>query len=311
MAFRLPPLGPVRIFEAAARHLSFKQAAEELHLTPSAISHGVQALEDWLGTPLFVRLQRGLSLTETGERLVITVQTAFAVLSNATEKVPGRRAAGILSVSVPTSFASLWLIPRLGRFAERYPDIAIAMQTEHRQPDAPITATDLGIRLAPAPKAGGTWLRVVRESLVPVCSPSLLARFEGAPAEKLLQSAPLVHVTTMPEDWEWWFAQSRIRPPRDGQDVRFDTIRLAIDAALQGLGIVLGRKPFVDDDIASGRLVEIGGPPLQGPSCYWLVGEEATFRRAEAKLFRSWLIDEMQMAAPARQRPGAGKATDL
>jgi LysR family transcriptional regulator, glycine cleavage system transcriptional activator len=120
-----------------------------------------------------------------------------------------------------------------------------------------------------------------------------------------------VHVTSVTEDWEWWFAQSRIRPPRGGQDVRFDTIRLAIDAALQGIGVVLGRKPFIDDDIASGRLVEIGGPPLQGPSCYWLVGEEATFRRAEAKLFRSWLIDEMQAAPPSRaaQESPAGPAT--
>jgi LysR family transcriptional regulator, glycine cleavage system transcriptional activator len=105
-----------------------------------------------------------------------------------------------------------------------------------------------------------------------------------------------------PVDWEWWFGQNRIKPRRDTRDVTFDTIRLAIDAAVQGIGIVLGRKPFVDEDIASGRLVEIGVPPLQGPSSsYWLVGEDATFKRTEAKLFRSWLIDEMQMVTPARR----------
>lgn len=291
MAFRLPPLGPVRIFEAAARLLSFKAAASELNLTPSAISRGVQTLEEWLGTPLFVRGKRTLALTEAGTLFLRPVQQAFSDLSAATDKVPGRRAAGLLSVSVPTSFASRWLIPRLARFSERYPDITISIRSEHRRSDAPVTATDLAIRLAPSPWAGGTWLRLVRETLVPVCSPSLLARHPGETLDKLVRRASLIHVVSVTEDWEWWLG----RPvPAGAQSLTFDTIRLAMDAAVQGLGIAIGRKPLVDGEIAGGRLVELGGPSRQGPTSYWLVGEEATFNRPEAKLFRRWLIEELQ-----------------
>jgi DNA-binding transcriptional LysR family regulator len=277
-------------------------AAEELHLTPSAISHGVQTLEEWLGTPLFVRGQRSLTLTDAGQRFLGLVQQAFAGLCEATEQIPGRRAGGVLSVNVPTSFASLWLLPRLGRFSDRYPDIEIAIDSSRRQRHSPLTGTDLAIRMATVPKAGGTWLRLFREAFVPVCAPALLVRCKEDTIEELLQRVPLLHVLTMAEDWDWWFTQSGIKPPRGVQSMKFDTIRLATDAASRGLGIAIGRKPLIDEEVAAGRLVEIGGPSRQGPTSYWLVGEEATFKRAEAKLFRSWLIDEMQRNAPPQSK---------
>jgi LysR family transcriptional regulator, glycine cleavage system transcriptional activator len=201
-----------------------------------------------------------------------------------------------LSVSLPTTFGSRWLIPRLARFLERHPEIAVSLHTEGRGIDVPLAGTDLAIRMASAPKAGGTWLRLIRESYVPVCSPAIASRLEGQPADKIFELAPLIHLPTVVEDWHWWFKETGIRPPRGNQHLRFDTIRLAMSAATQGIAI--GRKPLVDDDIANGRLVEIGGPARQGTTCYWLIGEEATFKRSEAKLFRSWLIDEMQGANP-------------
>jgi len=294
MAYRLPPLSAVRLFEAAARLLSFKAAAEELHVTPSAISHGVQTLEEWLGVTLFVREQRGLSLTDAGERFLRPVQQALVGLALATEKVPGRKAAGLLSVSVPPTFGSRWLIPRLSRFSARYPDVIVAIDTERRQVDLPLSGIDLAIRMAPEPRPGGTWLRLIRESFVPVCAPALIARFEGESAEAMLRRAPLIHLTTASEDWAWWFKETA-RAARDGQrSLQFDTARMAFDAAAQGLGIALGRKPLVDDEIAIGKLTEIAGPPRQGSTCYWLVGEDVTFKRAEARLFRRWLIDELR-----------------
>lgn len=293
MAFRLPPLSAVRLFEAAGRSLSFKAAAEELHVTPSAISHGVQTLEEWLGTELFMRGPRGLSLTADGERFLQPVRQAFEGLSAATERVPGQKAAGVLSVSVAPTFGSRWLIPRLVRFSERYPDIAVTIDTERRQIDLPLTGVDLAVRMAPEPRSSGTWLRLVRESFVPVCSPQLLARFDGVSTEDLLRHAPLIRVTTVSEDWSWWFGGTSAEPAGE-QGMKFDTIRMAIDAASQGFGIALGRKPLVDDEIMSGRLIEIGGPPRQGSTCYWLVGEEGTFKRSEARLFRRWLLEEME-----------------
>lgn len=311
MAFRLPPLSAVRLFEAAGRLLSFRAAAEELHVTPSAISHGVQTLETWLGADLFVRSQRGLTLTEAGERFLQPVQQAFEGLAEATERVPGRKAAGVLSVSVPPTFGSRWLLPRLSRFSGRYPDIVVAIDTERRQVDLPLTGTDLAIRMAPEPRPGGTWLRLVREAFVPVCAPALIARFEGHSIEDMLRRAPLIHLTTVSEDWDWWFRTSRFEPGAEQRALRFDTARMAIDAACEGLGIALGRKPLVDDEITAGQLVEIAGPPRQGSTCYWLVGEEKTFNRAEARLFRRWLIDEMQAAETAPSRKAKAAAAEV
>lgn len=303
MAFRLPPLSAVRLFEAAARSLSFKAAAEELHVTPSAISHGVQTLEEWLGTELFVRGQRGLSLTDAGKAFLQPVQRAFAGLAEATEKVPGRKAAGTLSVSVAPTFGSRWLIPRLPRFAERYPDIVVVLDTNLKQVDLPSAGIDLAIRMSREERPGGTWLRLLRETFVPVCSPEFLARHAGLPICQLLQQGPLIHVTQASEDWAWWLSGTGRSPAtKGGQHLKFDTIRMAMDAAVRGLGIALGRKPLIDDDLATGRLVEIGGPPRQGSTCYWLVGEEGTFRRAEARLFRRWLIEEIDNAGPPPPR---------
>lgn len=296
MAYRLPPLSAVRLFEAAGRLLSFKAAAEELHVTPSAISHGVQTLEEWLGAPLFLRGQRGLSLTDAGVRFLQPVQQALQGLATATENLPGRKATGALSVSAPPTFASRWLLPRLKRFSTRYPDIEVAIDTELRQVELRQGDVDLAIRMAPEARPGGTWLRLVREVFVPVCAPSLLDAFRSRSAETILHRAPLIHLTTASEDWAWWFGAPAWAAGEGQRFLQFDTARMAFEAAAQGLGIALGRKPLVDDDIASGRLVEIAGPPRQGATCYWLVGEEATFKRAEARLFRRWLIDELARA---------------
>lgn len=306
MAFRLPPLNAVRLFEAAARSLSFKEAAKELHVTPSAVSHGVQTLERWLGAKLFVRTPRNLSLTPTGERFLLPVQQAFEALSSATERVPGRKAAGTLSVSVPPTFGSRWLIPRLPNFTARYPDIVVVIDTDRRQIDLPSSGIDLAIRMAPEPRPGGTWLRLVRECFVPVCSPAFLAKFPKTPVRRILETATLIHVTTVSEDWDWWFGGKSAKPVKIRRSIKFDTARMAIDAAVQGLGIALGRKPLVDEEIASGQLVEIDGPPRRGSTCYWLVGEEETFKRAEIRLFRSWLLEEMGAGrAPRNTTPNA------
>jgi len=305
MAYRLPPLSAVRHFEAAARHLSFKEAAAELHVTPSAISHGVRTLEEWLRAPLFVRGPRGLELTNAGRSFLAPVQKAFSNLARATEDLPGRKASGTLSVTAAPTFASRWLIPRLSRFAERYPDVIVEIDTDRRYVDLAATGTDLAIRMSREERPGGTWLRLVREVFVPVCSPAFLARHRGVAVDQLFRQATLIHLTAASEDWSWWMSRAGQSPPPGSQpSLKFDTIRMAIEAAAQGLGIALGRKPLINDDLVAGRLVEIGGAPQQGSTCYWLVGEERTFKRAEAKLFRRWLIEEIDATMPSSSEAG-------
>jgi DNA-binding transcriptional LysR family regulator len=151
MAFRLPPLSTLRIFEAAGRLLSFREAAEQLHVTPSAISHGIQLLEDWLGVALFVRGSRGLTLTEAGNAYYPYVSEALSLLVRGTDGIPGRAPRNALSISSAPTFAHSWLIPRLDDFRARHPDISIVIDTEHRHVEFPLDGVDLAIRMGREP----------------------------------------------------------------------------------------------------------------------------------------------------------------
>jgi len=298
MTRKLPPLNGLRLFEAAARHRSFKLAAAELHVTPSAVSHAVQALEEWLGTELFHRGTRGLTLTPAGSQYAAAVSQALTLLQSATERLVGRRATGTLSVSSAPTFAARWLLPRLPRFAEQYPDIQVSIDTSYRQVELPLDGIDLAIRMAREPKSSGTWTRLVEESLVPVCSPAVRMKLgDGTP--DVFAGMPLIHITTVSEEWTEWFRSAGIAPPEFGRGLRVDTIQMSMEAAAQGLGIALGRKPLVDDDLAQGRLVEAGGPVIPGKISYWLVGAESTFERPEIRLFRTWLLSELESSAHA------------
>jgi LysR family glycine cleavage system transcriptional activator len=170
-------MNTLRLFEAAARLGSFKQAAEEVNVTPSAVSHGLRTLEQWLGAELFYRDARGLTLTQAGKAYAVEVQRALTILAGATEGFPGRRkSTGTLSVSVAPTFANRWLLPRLPKFTERHPSIRISIDTARRHVDFLTEGFDLAIRMAQAPRSNESWTELVAESFVPVCSPHLMRR---------------------------------------------------------------------------------------------------------------------------------------
>jgi len=295
MAYRLPPLTTLRLFEAAGRHLSFKRAAEELHLTPSAVSHGIQTLEDWLGVALFVRGNRTLALTPAGAAYLPQVQGALEALAHATDSVPGRRPSGRLSVSSTPTFAMRWLIPRLPAFQERHPDIAVSLDTERRQVEFPRDGVDLGIRFGRGPWPALAAVKLLDEVLVPVAAPALAARIRTVAD---LRSVPLLHVATLSEDWPAWLEATGNTGAVDvTQGLRFDVLHIAIDAAAQGLGVVLGRRPTVDQLIEAGALVPVLGPPVPAQMAWWLVGSRESADRPEVAAFRTWLCAEMAAAA--------------
>ena len=194
MAFRLPPLSSLRVFEAAARHNSFRKAAEELNLTASAVSHGIQTLESWLGVELFHRESRGLRLTGAGEIYAPLVNQALSVLAKATEQIPGRKATGTLSVSSAPTFANKILLPRLEKFAADFPDIRVSIDTSQRLVDLTLDDFDIAIRNTVAKKPAPNWTLLVAETLVPVCSPGLKKELGAAADAKLSgASAPDPH----------------------------------------------------------------------------------------------------------------------
>jgi DNA-binding transcriptional LysR family regulator len=298
MAFRLPPMSSLRPFEAAARHQSFKRAAEELHITPSAVSHAVHGLEDWLGTELFHRGKRGLVLTPAGAAYAEAITQAFSMVSLATDRMPGRRATGKLAVSSAPTFAQRWLLPRLTRFAARHPDISVTIDTSRRLVEFPLDGMDLAIRLTADADSSDTWTPLVREQLVPVCAPKLWA--DAGSTEALLRRSPLIHVTTLSEGWDTWFAAAGVEAAQRGGELLVDTLQMAFDAASRGLGVALGRKPLVDDDLREGRLVEAAVRLVPSRLTYWLVGAEGTFDRPEIKAFRSWILTELEDGSPVR-----------
>lgn len=300
MAFRLPPLSSLRVFEAAARHSSFQKAASELNLTASAVSHGIQTLETWLGVPLFHRGARGLQLTPAGRAYAPPVNQALGILAQATDRIPGRKATGTLAISCAPTFAATILLPLLERFATQFADIRVTLDTSQRRVDLALDNFDIAIRFAPTkkPPANGTLLAV--ETLLPVCSPALKKKL-GTPLDaEALARAPLIHVTATTTDWEFWFRSSGLDvPPSMDQGLRLDRFQMASDAAVHGLGAILGRRPLVDDEIASGRLVPLTAREIESGNAYWLVTSETDFEKPEVKLFRTWLLAELGAAPKA------------
>jgi LysR family transcriptional regulator, glycine cleavage system transcriptional activator len=309
MAFRLPPLSSLRVFEAAARHGSFQKAAGELNLTASAVSHGIQTLESWLGVALFHRGARGLRLTAAGEAYAPLVNQALSILAKATDQLPGRKATGTLAISSAPTFADKILLPLLDKFAAQFSDIGVTIDTSHRRVDLTLDNFDIAIRFAPTKKPASNWTLLTEETLMPVCSPGLKKQL-GEPLDaSVLSRVPLIHVTSTSADWEHWFRASGLEIPSTIHGgLRVDRFQMAADAAARGLGVVLGRYPLVDDEIESGRLVPLVGQYIPSGNAYWLITSETDFQKPEVKLFRNWLLSEIdhdtanRKSAPSRSR---------
>lgn len=299
MPYRLPPLHTMRLFEAAGRLLSFKLAAAELHVTPSALSHGVQALEDWLGVALFVRGNRRLDLTEAGAAYLPQVRQALDLLAQASSGLPGQAAGTRLAISVAPSFGLHWLMPHLPRFQAHHPEVEIVIDTHHHAVAFPREGIDLAIRMGRGNWPGLTAIHLVQEQLVPVAAPMLAATLRQ-PAD--LAGATLLRVADVSEDWESWYALAGLSTVEAARSLSFDTIHMALQAAAQGLGVALGRLPLAADDLASGRLVSLFGPPRACATGYWLVAPPETLRRPAVRAFRQWIEAELR-AAPSATSP--------
>jgi LysR family glycine cleavage system transcriptional activator len=325
MPLRLPPLPALRFFEAAGRHQSFKLAAAELNVTPSAISHGIVGLEQSLGVELFVREPRGISLTAAGADYLSYVSEAFSLIAIGTQRLPNHRANRPIALSCAPTLASRWLLPRLATFRTRWPDANVTVDTSHRQVGFPVDGFDFAIRLSRAPVAGTAWTRLFGERLVPVCSPAYLDNLRDEHGNVDLRHATLIHVNSASEDWQAWIDGVAIdRVASDGvtldgtaiegfdlnDGLRVDTIQLAFEAASMGLGVALGRRPLVDRDLATGALVEASPHTIATSTAYWLVcaqNADSAQQRPELFDFKRWLLSEAEQF----DTPSDAAATEL
>jgi len=294
MPLRLPPLPALRFFEAAGRLQSFKLAAAELNVTPSAVSHAIVGLEQALGIDLFVRGARGLFLTPAGADYLTYVGEALSLIAIGTQRLPIRRTATAIAISCAPTFASRWLLPRLQGFSALWPDTSVMIDTSRRQVAFPVDGFDFAIRMSRTPVGGLVWTKLLGEHLVPVCSPAYREALLDGKGNVDLRRATLIHVTPTSEGWQTWFDARGIDDIDVTGGLRFDTFDLAFGAAVVGLGVALGRRPLVDRELTCGDLVELSCDMVDAEIAYWLVNSEAADRRPDLRGFKRWLIAETE-----------------
>ncbi|WP_186011606.1 transcriptional regulator GcvA [Burkholderia gladioli] len=271
----LPPFPALRAFEAAARHESFSAAGDELHVTHGAISRQVAALEAWLGRPVFHRHGRRVRLTEEGRRYLATLSEAFDRIAQASEQLREAGPAHVLRINAQATIAMKWLLPRLSRFQREMPNVELKLSTSNAPLDTLEGQFDVAIRSGPGRwpnRASGHFLD---ETVLPVCSPKLLRQMPIASAEDLARHV-LLHSDTRPSAWRDWFAAAGTQL-RARKRQSFDHFYLALQAAVDGLGVALGPLPLLDEELASGRLVApLAGPRIATRRYWWIAAREAS-----------------------------------
>lgn len=281
----LPPLSALRAFEAAARHSSFKQAAQELSLTPTAISHQVRALEAHLGLRLFDRQTRLVKLTEAGQQLGSALQDSFDRMAEAVASIKPRRAA--VTLSTTPAFAAQWLLPRWDSFAALHGDIDLRLHASNALADLGSGEAHLAIRYGLGRYTGLESLPLLADRFMPVASPRLALR---KPAD--LAKHPLIHFEWHRPDrshpsWPLWLKAAGLRLPSSG-GLRFTEESHAIQAALAGQGVALLSEVLVRDEVTRGLLYSPFGPALQGMT-YHLVWSASTPLKPAVEAVKAWV----------------------
>ncbi|MBM3556748.1 MAG: transcriptional regulator GcvA [Alphaproteobacteria bacterium] len=289
----LPPLDALHAFEAIARLGSVTKAADSLALTQSAVSHRLKALEERVGAPLFRRQGRRLVLTEKGAAFLPPVREAFELLRQASDKLQ-RKEGNRLVVTATSSLATAWLMRRLSRFYARHPEIELAITTSEKLIDFNNEDVDAGLRFGPGSWAGLTATRFLTETLSPVCSPKLLDSPRPLRHPSDLKHHTLLH-DEMREDWRLWLTAAGVRDEVDWtRGPYFSHSVLAIHAAIEGMGVALGRLPLVQGALGRGELVQPFAEAVPVSWAHYLVHlpERKSDKRIEA--LRLWLIEEGQ-----------------
>jgi LysR family glycine cleavage system transcriptional activator len=300
MALTLPSLNGLRAFEAAARHLSFTRAANELHVTQTAISHQIRRLEEQLGISLFERRPRELRLTREAASYLPAVQAAFEELRQATARLQRPNRDALLTVSTTASLAAKWLVTRVAAFQDANPGIEVRITTSAHLVDFRREEIDMAVRYGRGhwPGLRARWL--MAEDIFPVCSPALLraAKPLRQPADLVHQT--LLHTTASREDWQLWLTAAGLPTSIAARrGMSFDQSFMAVQAAVDGLGVALGRTRFVEADIAAGRLVVPFDVVLPADAGFYIVAPEETADTPKLALFHDWLIASVTPGAVA------------
>ncbi|MBT7950603.1 MAG: transcriptional regulator GcvA [Gammaproteobacteria bacterium] len=288
----------MRAFEAAARHLSFTRAAEELNVTQGAISHQVKVLESWLGVPLFQRNKREIKLTEEGVVYLPGVRATLNKLHTVTQQIVEGDSTHLLNIATPESFAVNWLISRLRSFHEEHPDIDVRLTTQNQIDDFGNLVgeegpawVDMRIRCGRGRWTGLQVIKILDEEMFPVCSPELMDGEKGLSQLENLQFHTLLH-DDMQIPWRNWLLKAGLDELDTNRGPHFSHSHMVLKAAVEGQGVALGRSVLVADDLASGKLVKPFDINIPADHAYYLVYPEITVDQPKINAFQDWLIKE-------------------
>jgi LysR family glycine cleavage system transcriptional activator len=294
---KLPPLNALRAFEAAARHLSISKAADELNVTPAAVSHQVKALEDVLGVQLFRRLNRAMMLTDAGQLFLPGLRDGFDRLAQAVEKVGAQCEGGTLTVSIGPSFAAKWLVPRLDRFRAAHPDIDLRIDATDRVANFARENVDVAIRYGPGRYPGLRVDRLFADEVFPVCSLELCDGPSPLREPGDLRHHTLLHVDWRIQDetspnWRMWLLAAGVAGVEPTRGPKFSQESMVVQAAIEGHGVALTSSVLVADDLAAGRLCKPFTLSLPNRFAYYVVAPEAAADRPKVAEFRAWILAE-------------------
>jgi LysR family glycine cleavage system transcriptional activator len=295
MLDRLPPLQTLRAFEATGRLLSMTLAAAELNVTHGAVSRHIKTLERDLGVALFRRMTRRIALTDEGTDFHALVARLLAELAREAEHLRVQNSASRVTISTSVSFGIKWLAPRLHRLMERHPEFDIRLDVTDTVVDLSNGRVDAAVRYGTGQYPQGIAERILEETVTPVCSPDYRARMGGLPTVASLPGCRLLHEDRMQANWANWFAMAGLEGVRSDRGPAYSHGSMAIEAAIRGEGVALGRSALVAEDIAAGRLLapfpEIR---IKAERCYYLVYRAGNQDHPKVRALRDWLADEIQ-----------------
>lgn len=299
---KLPPLNQLKTFEASGRTLSFQKAAAELFVTPSAVSHQIKTLEEFMGFPLFERRTRKILLTPSGREYLRSVQKALNLLEQATDRLMQHHSSGELNLAVTPAFLDRWLLPRLSDFTDNFPDTELDIASHIGVLDFHQTDIDMAVYFGDGQWKGIHCIHLKTSSLLPVCSPRLLPEAGFANPDQMMKQR-LLHVKKRPDEWSSWFRNTGTSLEETKRGTYLSSGILASRAAAKGMGIALTDLSLVKEELESGELVVAFEMPLPLPMSFWLVYQEGRELTQAMQAFKSWIVGQMEQDANG-QGPG-------
>jgi len=294
---RLPPLNSLKAFESAGRHMSFSRAAEELHVTPAAISHQIKALESDLGVKLFRRLNRSLRLTEAGQACLPGLREAFETMVSAVDRVRAKEDWNILTISAPPAFGARWLVPRIVDFRTANPQIQVRIDPAIRSMDPGRDSVDVAIEFSQGHYSGREAQRLFGQDVFPVCSPELLTGRDPLKKPADLRKHTLIHFDAPMGDpewpnWETWLSANNVSQIDPNKGPHFTSPNFTTQALLSGHGVALMAELVVENELATGTLVKPFDISYPGDLSYWALATSMGAADDPITLFWNWITHE-------------------